>query len=192
MAAASQMLAEELPQEIPAELAGAPASSEAKVELLTSHLPAVWRFLRRLGLSNEDADDLAQEVFIVAASKQGRIEDGHEKRFLFGIAIRIASRARRSQTTRVARIASAVEVDDCESTTMPSDEALARKEARETLDRILSEMSPELRTTFVLYELEEMTMVEISTLTEAPMGTVASRLRRAREQFQTAVRVRRP
>jgi RNA polymerase sigma-70 factor (ECF subfamily) len=111
---------------------------------------------------------------------------------LFGIAIRIASRTRRSQHTRVARTASAVEVDECESTTMPSDEALARKEARETLDRILSEMSPELRTTFVLYELEEMTMVEIATLTEAPMGTVASRLRRAREQFQTAVRVRRP
>jgi len=38
-----------------------------------------------------------------------------------------------------------------------------------------------------LYELEELTMVEIASVTDAPMGTVASRLRRAREQFQEAV-----
>lgn len=187
MAAAAQTLTEDFSQDFPADSSARVAISATKVELLTGHLPAVWRFLRRLGLSSEDADDLAQEVFLVAAAKADRIESGFEKRFLFGIAIRIASRTRRSQHTRVARTASAVEVDECVSPAIASDEALARKEARETLDRILSEMSPDLRTTFVLYELEEMTTVEISTLTEAPMGTVASRLRRAREQFQAAV-----
>jgi len=48
-------------------------------------------------------------------------------------------------------------------------------------------MDLDLRTVFVLYELEEMTMAEIATTLELPPGTVASRLRRGREAFQTAV-----
>lgn len=108
------------------------------------------------------------------------------------MAIRLASRSRRSQQTRATHATTGVEVDDCVSPAPAGDEALERKEAREMLDQILSEMTPDLRTTFILYELEEMTMIEISAVTETPAGTVASRLRRAREQFQAAVKARRP
>src|SRR4051812_27350925 len=68
------------------------ARSLREVALVRVHLPFVWRFLRRLGLSPEDADDVAQETFLVAVDKLDRIEEGHERRFLFGIAVRIASR----------------------------------------------------------------------------------------------------
>jgi RNA polymerase sigma-70 factor, ECF subfamily len=160
--------------------------AERQVALVRTHLPYVWRFLRRLGLSPEDADDTAQEVFLVAVTKMDLIEDGQERRFLFGIAIRIASRARRSQKVRADKLVGAVEIDQCHSPDPSSDELLARKEARVLLDQALSEMKPEIRTAFVLYELEQMTMIEISTLTETPPGTVASRIRRGREQFQQA------
>lgn len=166
------------------------AQERARVALVSVHLPVVWRFLRRLGLSTADADDVAQEVFLVAVRKLDQIHENQEKRFLFGIAIRMASRARRSQQTRNARTADAVEVDECRSTEPAGEEALARKEARVMLDQILSEMTPDLRTAFILFELEEMTMVEIAALTDAPLGTVASRLRRAREQFQHAAKAR--
>ena len=169
---------------------GVTVDPSKRTQLLTTHLPAVWRFLRRLGLSPEDADDAAQEVFLVAARKIDRIEPEQEKRYLFGIAIRIASRSRRSEQTRDARTASSVEVDQVEGDTMNGHDALARKEARAVLDQILSEMTPDLRAAFVLYELEEMTMVEIAALTDVPIGTVASRLRRAREQFQAAAKAR--
>lgn len=168
------------------------AQARRRAALVSVHLPVVWRFLRRLGLSAEDADDVAQEVFLVAVRKVDRIEEAHEKRYLFAIAIRLASRSRRSQQSRSARTVDAVDIDACRSPDLAGDEVLARKEARAVLDQILSEMAPPLRTAFILFELEEMTMAEIATLTETPMGTVASRLRRAREQFQDAARKRQP
>jgi RNA polymerase sigma-70 factor, ECF subfamily len=167
------------------------AHHEARlVPLVRAHLPFVWRFLRRLGLSPEDADDVAQETFLVAVNKLDRIETGQERSFLFGVAVRIASRSRRSRRSREARTMDDHDVDACRSPDLATDELIARKEAREVLDEILSEMTPPLRTAFVLFELEEMTMVEIAALTDTPAGTVASRIRRAREQFQAAARVR--
>ncbi len=60
--------------------------------------------------------------------------------------------------------------------------------ARATVESILDAMPLELRAVFVLFELEQVTMAEIATLLDLPRGTVASRLRRAREHFETATR----
>jgi RNA polymerase sigma-70 factor (ECF subfamily) len=48
----------------------------------------------------------------------------------------------------------------------------------------------ELRSVFVLFELEEVTETEIARALDLPRGTVASRLRRARKFFQDAIRRR--
>jgi RNA polymerase sigma-70 factor (ECF subfamily) len=56
------------------------------------------------------------------------------------------------------------------------------------LDAILSSMPVELCTVFVLFELEELTMAEIAQLLDLAPGTVASRLRRARERFHEEAR----
>jgi RNA polymerase sigma-70 factor (ECF subfamily) len=156
--------------------------------LVQAHMPAIWRFLRRLGFSPEDADDATQEVFVIAVAKLDHIEPTRERSFLYGIAVRLASRHRRSQTLRTAKAAPSVDIERVHSADLPTDELIERKEARALLDRTLAEMTPELRTVFALFELEEMTMIEIAAVTDAPLGTVASRLRRAREQFQEAVK----
>lgn len=170
---------------------GAAASegrTQREIALVRAHLPTIWRFLRRLGLSPEDADDSAQEVFVIAVAKLDQIEPGRERSFLYGIAVRLVSRFRRSQTIRAASTVRGTDIEAYGSTDPQTDELLDRKEARDHLDRIMESMSPDLRTTFALYELEQMTMAEIAVVTEAPMGTVASRLRRAREHFQQAVK----
>jgi RNA polymerase sigma-70 factor (ECF subfamily) len=51
---------------------------------------------------------------------------------------------------------------------------------------VLATLELDLRAVFVLYELEEMTMAEIAVTLELAPGTVASRLRRAREAFEAA------
>jgi len=56
------------------------------------------------------------------------------------------------------------------------------------LDRVLSDMDGDLRTVFVLYEFEELSMAEIADALSIPRGTVASRLRRARGDFRDRVR----
>jgi RNA polymerase sigma-70 factor (ECF subfamily) len=51
-------------------------------------------------------------------------------------------------------------------------------------DLALSKVAPDLAEVFVLFEIEEMSSPEIASLLEIPLGTVASRLRRAREDFR--------
>jgi len=60
--------------------------------------------------------------------------------------------------------------------------------ARRGLNQILDGMKLEQRAVFVLYELEEMTVPEIANLLELPTGTVSSRLRVAREEFELSLR----
>lgn len=161
--------------------------AERKVALIRAHLMSVRGFLRRLGLSEADAEDAGQEVFITAFSKMNAIYDGQEKRFLFGIALRVASHRRRSMLSFTRR-AVELDVDTFKAAGPTSDECIERKEALVLLDRALATLNDDMRTVFILYELEEMTMAEIAVVTEAPIATVASRLRRAREHFQKATR----
>lgn len=160
---------------------------EEKVALIRAHLVPVWGFLRRLGLSPEDAEDAAQEVFLTVIKKLDAIFDGQEKRFLFGVAVRVASHRRRALRSHGSRLVE-LEVESVESGAIPSDELMERKQALVLLDRALASLDEELRAVFILYELEEMTMQEIANVTETPLGTVSTRLRRAREQFQKATR----
>ena len=67
------------------------------------------------------------------------------------------------------------------------EEQMDQRRARALLDQVLGFMPMDLRAVFVLFELEEMTMIEIATMSDLPPGTVASRLRRARQVFQETV-----
>jgi RNA polymerase sigma-70 factor, ECF subfamily len=71
---------------------------------------------------------------------------------------------------------------------LPSTEELVdQKRARELLVVILNEMSEEQREVFVLFEVEGLGLAEIAGALAIPMGTVSSRIRRAREFFQKRV-----
>ena len=63
-----------------------------------------------------------------------------------------------------------------------------RREARKLLDEILDEMDDDPREVFVLFELEATPRAEIAALLDVPEGTCASRLRRAREQFEASAK----
>ena len=63
-------------------------------------------------------------------------------------------------------------------------DVLDEQTAIQLCDLALSKVDPELAEIFVLFELEDLTSPEIAALLEIPLGTVASRLRRAREQFR--------
>lgn len=171
------------PGEVGAAAAGDPARVRA---LVTEHFGFVWRSLVRLGVPRADAEDALQQVFVVAARKVAEIEPGRERAFLFGTAFRIASRARRTQQRRreVLDGEPAERVDPGPG----AEERLDRARARAELEAILEGMPIELRAVFVLFELEQMTMAEIARVLDLPSGTIASRLRRAREQFQAAVK----
>ena len=144
---------------------------------------ALWRLLRRLGVSNADADDATQQVYLVVAERRAEILPGKERAFVYGTALRVAhSRSRRRDRS--------VELDEPSTATDDApgiEDLLDQREARRILDELLDQMPFDLRAVFVLFELEELSSVEIADALEIPRGTAASRLRRAREDFQTRV-----
>lgn len=179
---------------LPLAVAGAPASArEASVcatdrltILFQRHFDLVWRTVRRLGVPPEAVDDAAQEVFVIASRRLASIEEGKERAFLYGTAVRVASTARRTSSRR-RTVPPADEAIDPADPGPAADELIDRKRARALLDDLVARLPDDTRPVFVLYELEGLTMDEIATCLEVPPGTVASRLRRAREVFQAAV-----
>lgn len=154
---------------------------EYVAHLFDTYYNFVWKLVRRLGVPSQLVDDAAQQVFIIAARKVQDIEPAREQSFLHGVALRVASDARDAARRRGGP---AQELDDRAESGEPSpDELLDRKRARQRLDEILASMGLEERTVFVLFEIEGLTMAEIASLEGVPPGTVASRLRRARETF---------
>lgn len=153
--------------------------------LVRAHFESTWRFVRRLGFPEHDVDDVMQEVILVVARKLENISVGSERAFVMSTAYRVAADLRRARGRRIA-----VDVDDVRNLAdaLPGPDALTdQHRARHLLEQVLETMPLELRAVFVLYELEGSTMAEIAeTLSLAP-GTVASRLRRARELFEARV-----
>lgn len=155
-------------------------------KLVNDNLDLVWRALRRFGVREADADDATQRVFLIANQKLSKIEAGREAPFLFGIAARIASHARRAYQRRGA---AELKLSSSPHPANPDPEELAQQhEARKLLDRVLDEMPEELRAVFVLFELEEMSVDEIARALALPRGTAATRLRRSREVFHRCAR----
>jgi len=152
-------------------------------QMFHDHHDFIWRLIRRLGLSRGAADDAAQQVFLVAAERILDIQEGRERAFLFGTALRVSRRVSRNEKRWV------LEDDmDFRNSQVARPEDLAdQRRAVDLMGRILANMDHDLKTVFILAELEGQTMPQVSSLLEIPLGTATSRLRRAREAFRAAV-----
>jgi RNA polymerase sigma-70 factor (ECF subfamily) len=153
--------------------------------MVQQHFDHLWAFMRRLGVYEMDLDDAMQEVIVIAATRLSQIPPASERSFLFSTAFRVGSEWRRKRgARREVGVDELLEHED----PMPEPDALAdQSRARAMLDGVLAGMSTELRAVFTLYEIDEMTMAEIAEVLGLPPGTVASRLRRAREEFEQKV-----
>jgi len=161
------------------------AAREARMgAMVAAHFDAVWRALKRLGVSPGGVDDAAQEVFIVADRKLAEIEVGRERAYLMGVAVRVASDARRAARRRgEIPIDAAPEAGgDMEPAAGGgAEDALDQRRLRDALAALLARMPDEMRETFVLFEIEELNASEVAGALGIPVGTVASRVRRARD-----------
>ncbi len=158
-------------------------------KMLDDHYDTVYRALQRFGVRQAEVEDAAQKTFLVASTKLELIAPGCERAFLLATAANKAAHARRTQTRR----REVAEDDDdasmgavADPAPLP-DELVEQKRRRALFYRILATMDTELQTVFVLFELEGMLTKDIATALDLPLGTVASRLRRAREEFTRLV-----
>jgi len=160
---------------------GTPSPERARA-LVEHHFDFVWRLLRRQGLAAPDADDAAQQVFMIAAQKLDAVEQGSERSFLYGVALRVASNARRGMSRR-REVADETLVDRTAGG-MPPDDRTEVVRAWALLDELLGKLPEELARVLALAEIEEVEVAEIAVLEGIPVGTAASRLRRARALFR--------
>lgn len=140
----------------------------------------VWRSLRRRGLTADEAADATQETFLITAARLADLSQEHERAFLIGTARRVAHTLGR----KTVRWQLDEDMDERISSVRDASDEHADIQL---CDLALSKMNPELAEAFVLYEIEGLLSSEIATLLEIPVGSVASRLRRAREQFRATV-----
>lgn len=146
---------------------------------------AAWVFsmLRRFSVEPGDAEDVTQEVFLVLRARLGEVAPGEERSFLFQTAVYLAANARRAARKR------AVPPDDVTHRSEPvstrnAERELVERDELEVLNLILDAMPDDLRAVFVFFEIEELTLVEIADILAIPLGTVKSRLLRARTVFE--------
>lgn len=153
--------------------------------LVTDQLDFVWRCLRRFGVPAAEADDAAQQVFLVVYEKLAGVPLDKERAFLVATTARVAANARRSIRRRQNAYENLALVPD---EPIPIQEQLAEQHrARALLDEVMGELPDDLREVFVLFEIEEFSIQEIADSLAIPLGTVGSRLRRARQAFQEKV-----
>jgi len=153
-------------------------------DLFREHHDAVARWVRNLGISPADVDDVAQEVFVVVYRRlPGFTGPGSTKAWLFSITRRVCSNVRRGRARADARLL------EIERPTPPStpDEDLARSEGFEIMQGFLDRLDPTQRMVYVLAEVEGMHAPEVATALGIRAQTVYSKLRTARGKLKKMI-----
>lgn len=153
-------------------------------ELMLPHLSAAYNLARWLVGNPEDAEDLVQEAYLRAFRGFDGYHGGDSRSWL----LVIVRNACYSHLDRRRKPEEKVEFDEQAHTpedATPTPEAMMLQNAdKNSLKTALEELPVEYREAIVLRELEEMSYREISEMTGAPVGTVMSRLSRARQQLR--------
>lgn len=150
-------------------------------------------FCRRMLGSTQDAEEIAQESFVRVYRFLDRLRpDAKFSTLLFGIARNLALNAIRDASRRGRNVTESLSRDDLSerpiADTGHTPERAARlREIEELLEQALSELSPDHREVIVLRELQGLEYEAIAAIVKCRVGTVKSRLARAREQLRARV-----
>lgn len=151
----------------------------------TEHVSFVWRVLRGMGISDAGVEDAVQDVFMVVHRRLSEFDGRHAVRtWLFAIAYRIACDHRRKH--RRVQNTEPLENDLRDHAPSPADSA-ERSQQVNVLNSALDTLDDDKRALLVLAEIEELTAPQIAELTDTPVNTVYTRLRRARSELQQAL-----
>ena len=168
----------------------AAGDSAARRALFEQHREAAYRTALRITRRAEDALDVVQDSFIRAFDRLAEFQ--RESGFRTWLLRIVANRALDVLRTRKVRQAVPLDPDDesrgpqlaAPDTSGPSGQELERQELAQRLRQALEALPPDQRAVFVLRVDEEMSYDEIGKALHIPIGTVMSRLNRAREKLR--------
>jgi RNA polymerase sigma-70 factor, ECF subfamily len=151
------------------------------------HLDAAYRFARWLARSPTDADDIVQDAVLRAYRGFDALRGSDVKSWLLTIVRNCHASAHRQRQRRPTVTLPEEGDEDAYAmvATAPDPESASiESDAERNLERLLSALSAEHREVMALRELEEMSYREIAAVTGLPIGTVMSRLARARSALK--------
>jgi RNA polymerase sigma-70 factor (ECF subfamily) len=163
---------------------GAASSREAEFEaVVLPHLDAAHNLARWLMRDSAAAEDVLQEAMLRALTYFASFRGANPRGWLLQI-------VRNTAYTSLKPVPESVPADAVEDELVSAEDdpeaALIHTEGRRRADRLIAALPVELRETLVLRELEELSYKEIAEITRAPIGTVMSRLWRARRMIVDA------
>jgi RNA polymerase sigma-70 factor (ECF subfamily) len=172
--ASQERRATPLPAEVPLDFA----------QIFNGYAGYVLGLLRRLGVRTADAQDVAQEVFVVVHRRLPAFEGRSSlKTWICGIAAHLAANYRRRAYLRCEELS----IDAADFGDTPRDAWSAQRDRRALL-RALDALDAKQREVFVLHEVEELGMADVVAIVGCPLFTGYTRLRAARKALRTQLR----
>jgi RNA polymerase sigma-70 factor (ECF subfamily) len=168
----------------------APQSSAETFEaVVLPHLDAAYNLARWLMRGREEADDVVQEAMLRALTYFPSFRGTNARGWLLQI---VRNAAYASMKLNRGLVAVPLETQAGEELALADsgdspEMALSKSQDRKLVERLLSGLPVELREVLLLREMEEMSYKEIARITDAPIGTVMSRLWRARRLLAAAI-----
>jgi RNA polymerase sigma-70 factor (ECF subfamily) len=156
-------------------------------ELIVPEMPFLARVSRSMSHSAAEADDLAQDTLMKAYRAMDRFDGRHPRAWLARIARNTA--INRDQRNREFLLSEdgIVEPDNDDGDIGDPEQIVLGAEVDDDLRRALDELPPVFRVVVQLVDVEELSYAEAAEALDIPVGTVMSRLHRARRRLRQAL-----
>ena len=164
-------------------LRNAPAPSAGPVVdiagLIAAHHAPIYRYAYRLTGMAADAEDLTQQAFLIAQQKLHQLREAERAAgWLYAILRSCYLKWRRKRFPMTSTLA------DLEMGEIPQPVAELRAVDSEELQQVLGELHDDLRLILLMFYFEELSYKQIADELEIPIGTVMSRLSRAKQKLR--------
>ena len=156
-------------------------------ETIMPHLDAAYNLARWLTRNEHDAEDVAQDAFLRAFKFFGGFRGGNSRAWLLSIVRNTAyTWLQKNRRHEIATVFDET-THDVEDPAANPEVLLLKNADRQEIMKAVEELPVEFREAMILRELEGMSYQEIADMTEVPVGTVMSRLARARKHLQQSL-----
>jgi RNA polymerase sigma-70 factor (ECF subfamily) len=153
-------------------------------QALLPHLDAAYNLARWLTRDDHDAEDLVQAAYLRALKFFGGFHGANSRAWLLTIVRNTCYTWLEQKRARGTATAFDEEIHGVGSDAIAAERQLVREDQKQSVRRAVEELPMELREVVVLREMEGLSYKEIASIAEIPLGTVMSRLARARERLR--------
>ena len=154
--------------------------------LVRRHEKTIFNLVYRMLGDYDEAAEISQEVFLSAFRAVGQFRgDANFSTWLYRIALNHASTRRKTLGTKQRKIMSIENADPLSDPQPDPSDVLEKKEIRERVQSALNQLDPEDAEVILLRDLQDIPYDEVARMLEIPIGTVKSRLHRARRALKS-------